>query len=189
MSRPWLLLALFGLLVVVGAAGYRQGHKAATTQAQAEQAAHLRNAIAEQAAHLRNAIAEAEAIAAQDREIYAAGDARVARVDTVFRTIDREVVRYVHTHPLATDCLDADGLRLWAAANAGDVEDAAGDSGDAGPLPGDAAGTEGRDRPGAAGGSRGAGAPVSPATGRGADLGGLDAGSVARTQPPHWGFR
>lgn len=170
--RPWLLLALFGLLVATAAVGHRQGYKAATQAAQAEQAAHLRNAIA-----------QAEAIAAQDRAIYAAGDARAARVQHVFEAIDREVIRYVQAHPLAVECLDADGLRLWAAANAGDIEGAPGDGGDAGPLPGDAAATEGHNRTDAAGGPRGAGEALSPAPRRGADVGRLDAG------PPHWGFR
>ncbi len=173
MSRAYLLLILFGLLVAIGAVGYRQGYRAATTQAEAEQAAHLRNAIA-----------QAEAIAEQDRAIYAAGDARVARVQRVFQTIDREVIRYVQAHPLAVECLDADGLRLWTAANAGHLAATSGDSRDAGPLPGDAAAAEGYDRPDAAGGSRGAGAAVSPTPGRGRDVGGVDAG-----KPPHWGWQ
>ncbi len=170
--RPWLLLALFALLVATAAVGHRQGYQAATQAAQAEQATHLRNAIA-----------QAEAIAAQDRAIYAAGDARLARVGTVFRALDREVNRYVKKHPLAVECLDADGLRLWAAANAGTEPTAAGDSGDPGPLPGDAAAAQGHDRPDAAGGPRRAGEALSQAPGGSADLGRVDAGR------PHWGWR
>ncbi len=173
MSRAWVHLIPVALLVATGVTGYIQGHKAATTAAEAEQAKHLRNAFA-----------QAEALAAQDREIITAGDARVARIQRVFQTIDREVIRYVQTHPLAADCLDADGLQLWTAANAGAVPPGASDGAQPGPLPGDAAGAKGRDGAGPAGGPRGAGAAVSQPARGGRDVGRLDVG-----QPPHWGWQ
>lgn len=167
-------LAAIGIAAATGVMAYRSGYDAAVLKAQAEQAKHLRNAIR-----------QADEIAAQDREIITAGDARVARVETVFRTLDREVIRYVKKHPLATDCLDADGLRLWASLNAGDADAlAAGDGADPASLPGAPAAADRGDRPGSAGGPRPAGEVVSPAARRGADLGGLDA-----LRPPSWGWR
>lgn len=167
-------LGALGLAAVTGVLGYRAGHDEAVTQAQAEQAAHLRRAIA-----------QAEDIAAQDREIYAAGDARVARIQRVFQTIDREVIRYVKTHPLAADCLDADGLQLWTAANAGALPTGAGDGAQPGIVPGQPAAAERRDGAGTAGGPRGPGEAVSRAAQSGGDVGGVDVG----IRPPFWGWR
>lgn len=71
-------------------------------------------------ASVARAVDQAEALAAQDREVLTAGAAQAVRTETVFRTLDREVVRYVQTPAADRPCLDADGLRLWAAANADD---------------------------------------------------------------------
>lgn len=54
------------------------------------------------------------------------------RVITKFQPIEREVIRYVATysasHPDPVECLDADGLRLWRAANRGEFQAADGAS-------------------------------------------------------------
>ena len=43
---------------------------------------------------------------------------RAAKTEANFEKIESEVVHYAQTHPAATDCsIDADGLRLWRAAN------------------------------------------------------------------------
>lgn len=108
MNRAYLLLILAGLLVIVGAVGYRHGYKAAETQAQADLAARLRLAIA-----------QADAIAAQDREVLSASEQRRERIRTVFQPIETEALRYVALHITDAECLDPDGLRLWHAANLG----------------------------------------------------------------------
>jgi hypothetical protein len=44
------------------------------------------------------------------------------RIETQFLPIDREVIRYVETHAAVDACaLDADGVRLWNAANRGEL--------------------------------------------------------------------
>jgi hypothetical protein len=50
------------------------------------------------------------------------------QVVTRFVPIEKEVIRYVQTPAAATACLDADGLRIWSAANRGEF-DAAGSPG------------------------------------------------------------
>jgi hypothetical protein len=107
-------LAAIGIAGAAGVAGYRAGHQAAVTEAQAEQAGHLRRAIA-----------EAEAIAEQDRALLASHEAAQVRVRTIFQTIEKEALRYVALHVTDADCMDADGLRLWNAANRGPDADAA----------------------------------------------------------------
>jgi hypothetical protein len=51
--------------------------------------------------------------------------ARHDKIETKYQTIEKEVVRYVQTPAAANACLDADGLRIWSAANRGEF-DAAG---------------------------------------------------------------
>lgn len=165
-------LAAIGIAAATGVMAYRSGYDAAVLKAQAEQAKHLREAIR-----------QADEIAAQDREIYAAGDARQARIETVFRTLDREVIRYVQTHADAADCLDGYGMRLWSAANAGRAPTVSGDGAQPGALPGGAAAAALGPGAGPAGGSHGAGGVVSPPAQRLPDAGGVGAGR------PFWGWR
>lgn len=67
---------------------------------------------------VERAIAQAAELAEQDAEVLRHAEVRVAATETRFRTINREVIRYVQTHD-PVDCLDADGLRLWQDANTG----------------------------------------------------------------------
>lgn len=64
------------------------------------------------------------------RAIEAAHESDRDRIRTVYRTIEREVAHVVE-RPVYRDCsVDADGLRLWSAANRGDpTPDAAGRAG------------------------------------------------------------
>lgn len=64
------------------------------------------------------------------RAIEAAHEADRSRIRTVYRTIEREVAHVVE-RPIYRDCsVDADGLRLWSAANRGDpTPDAAASAG------------------------------------------------------------
>lgn len=69
---------------------------------------------------LEHAIEQADVLAAQDREIDTATAVRSAAVETRYQVINRELIRYV-AHPRdPIECLDADGLRLWRDANAGE---------------------------------------------------------------------
>lgn len=57
------------------------------------------------------------------RAIEAAHESDRERIRIVFRPIDREVLHVVD-RPIYRDChVDADGLRLWSAANRGDSPD------------------------------------------------------------------
>lgn len=75
---------------------------------------------AERLEAVARAIEQAAEQSRQDGEILTHHETRVAATQTRFRTLTREVIRYVQARPDPVDCLDADGLRLWAAANAGD---------------------------------------------------------------------
>lgn len=126
-ASHWLILVVFLLALGVGAYGLGR--------------VHANNACAAQTlAAVERAIAQAEQLAREDAEILRADIERQERVRTRFRTITREVVRYVETHPDRRECLDADGLRVWNAANAGDFAPAAG--GVRAGMPGAAAGSE-----------------------------------------------
>ncbi|MDP2786626.1 MAG: hypothetical protein Q8O79_00905 [Pseudomonadota bacterium] len=81
-------------------------------------------AEAAQAVSLRRAISQAAEIARQDAEILNTHEARVESIHVVYRTLKQEASRYAlgyqQTHHDDDPCgLDADGLRLWTAANAG----------------------------------------------------------------------
>lgn len=111
LPNPYVILAALFLLLAAGVQGYRVGYRHAEAAA-----------AADKAAALTRAIAQADAIAAQDAEVLGAHEQDNARIRTVFRTIREGVVRYVETHAAESgECLDADGLRLWADANAGRI--------------------------------------------------------------------
>lgn len=106
----WLSIGWWGaLLLVLGIGAYAMGHR------------HASNACAaERLAALSRAITQAERLAREDAEVMAAHVEQAEQVRVVYRTITSEVKRYVDTHPDVARCgLDADGLRLWNAANAG----------------------------------------------------------------------
>lgn len=65
-----------------------------------------------------NAIEAAQGVATASAE-------QQVRIVTKFQPIEREVIRYVQTPAAAELCLDADGLRIWTAANRGEFEAAA----------------------------------------------------------------
>lgn len=167
------VVVLICLLAGTGVVGYRKGYEAHVTQAKADLADHLGRAIA-----------QANDLAAQDREIYAAGDARLAQVRTEFRTIDRKVTVYVRENPDAHPCLDARGMCLWRTINAGHIEAAACDGVDAGQVPSDPAAAAVGQGSGSAGGSPAPGRAVPRTQGGGGDVGRVDAG-----KPPYWGWR
>jgi hypothetical protein len=78
---------------------------------------------------LQQSIAVHNAKAARGLQVEKQTVVDVAQTDAVFDQIDMEVKKYEQSHPAAAGCgLDADGLRLWRAANAGTEPDDAGQS-------------------------------------------------------------
>jgi hypothetical protein len=61
----------------------------------------------------------------------ARADAEQAQISIVDQTLTETVTKYVHDNPALAHCgLDAAGLRLWNAANAGGVDSTFGQAGD-----------------------------------------------------------
>jgi hypothetical protein len=61
----------------------------------------------------------------------ARADAEQAQISIVDQTLTETVTKYVHDNPALAHCgLDAAGLRLWNAANAGAVDNPPGQAGD-----------------------------------------------------------
>jgi hypothetical protein len=129
--RVPVLCALFGALGLI--TGRQLGGAAARTEAAEQQALAAQQTTAVVATEMtnreqRSAKAERGAIAGE------------AHAQATTRTLLKEVIRYVSAQPGVALCsLDADGMRIWTAANAGDP--AAGDpaSGADGAVPGSAA--------------------------------------------------
>lgn len=111
---PWLLLGAVLLMAGLFTGGYLLGRDHAATACRADKSAALTRLIAEQAR-----------LAEQDREILLTHEARQVRIRTVFHTILQEAGRYALRHHDDSCGLDADGLRLWRAANAGEAPPAA----------------------------------------------------------------
>lgn len=128
-----------------------------------------RKAEAAQAASLRRAFAQAEEVARRDAEILNTHTAREASTRIVYRTLNQEANRYALNHRDDPCGLDADGLRLWTAANAGTLIAAPAATQPDAALPGTGAARIGRVG-GVAGEShrRGAGVPDLPGTPAGA---------------------
>ncbi|MDP1681065.1 MAG: hypothetical protein Q8L39_04745 [Burkholderiales bacterium] len=83
---------------------------------------HLANqaAKADRLDAVERAIVQANEIAREDAEILAAGDVKHAARRVAMKQLDEEIEKNVEANPAYLECgLDADGLRLWNAANAG----------------------------------------------------------------------
>lgn len=105
------LAALSGFLLLIGGVfwgGFEFGHSRASIACikTAADAAAEREQAAEKIEERREEITDVAVSAEQQRQV-------ITRVQT------REVIRYVQAHPNPDCGLDADGLRLWQAANAG----------------------------------------------------------------------
>lgn len=110
---PW---ARWLALAAVAAALYGTGR---IHQARVDHAAH----VAEQLGRAQAVADWLDRHARAGRAIEAAHEADRSRIRTVYRTIEREVAHVVE-RPIYRDChVDADGLRLWSAANRGDSPD------------------------------------------------------------------
>lgn len=109
------LLIRIGLAAIVFGAGLYFGFQYAHNDCQADQGEAQVEAV-----EIHDQAAEAGQVVEQQAV------KRRVNTESVFNGIQRGVITYVQTHPVATDCrLDDDGLRLWAAANAGADSDAA----------------------------------------------------------------
>ena len=117
---PW---ARWLALAAVAAALYGTGR---IHQARVDHAAH----VAEQLGRAQAVADWLDRHARAGRAIEAEHEADRSRIRTVYRTIEREVAHVVE-RPVYRDCsVDADGLRLWSAANRGDpTPDAAASAG------------------------------------------------------------
>lgn len=130
--NPWVLLGAATAVVAGAAYSYHLGYERALDKAQADQLAAVQRAITQ--------YQEREA---QDREIEAAWADRAQQRRVEYRTIYREVARYVENRDSNPECFDADGLRIIrrAARGSATAETAGGADGS---VPRDAAGAAGR---------------------------------------------
>jgi hypothetical protein len=170
LAAPFLAPALL-LAAVVGVyqVGKHQGDAAARQEAQAAQAVSLRRAI-DQAAE----------IARQDAEILTTHEASAAGIRAVYRALTHEADLYALAH-VNLDCeLDADGVRLWTAANAGTLAAAPAAAQPYAALPGTGAARLGR-ADGTAGQPYRDGAGISVVPGETARLESMGV-------KPHWGW-
>jgi hypothetical protein len=91
-------------------AGYRLGSHLTHSACEADKAAGMQRLITQQAA-----------VAAQDNEVLATHEVANERIRVVYRTITQKANDYAITHHDDACGLDADGLRIWNAANANDT--------------------------------------------------------------------
>ena len=111
MLNPYTLLAGLIALLVAAGGGFYAGHRAASNACEAQKLQAVGRAIS-----------QAKQVASEDAQVSRAYEGQREQVRTVYRTITKEVNHYVDTHPDSRGCgLDADGLRIWRAANAGDA--------------------------------------------------------------------
>jgi hypothetical protein len=125
-----------GAVVILAAAiayAHHAGYAAGRAQVQdAWDAERASQAMAATQASLK-ALAQQQANTQAAIDAAARADAEQAQISIVDQTLTETVTKYVHDHPAATACgLDAAGLRLWNAANAGAVDSPSGQAGDRG---------------------------------------------------------
>lgn len=122
LKNPKILLPIIGMLIMAGA--YYVGYRHARANCEADKKAAVEAALKDYQHRQNVANQIASELEARDRQI-----------EVVYRTIEKEVVKYVESHKNLEQCtLDDDGLRLWNRANAGRLRDESGsgesDSGD-----------------------------------------------------------
>lgn len=117
MTRTWIILAV---AAAIAAALVFCGYSYRGYQCQvAAQGKEIEDGKAREAS-VQRAIEQANDIARQDAEVSAGYEQSRIELRTVYKTIAKERITYVEKHADLRDCgLDADGLRLWNAANAG----------------------------------------------------------------------
>ena len=73
----------------------------------------MNKAQADQVVAIEKAIAEQKAKQDAVNDVGADNENQRVRTEIKFRTITKEVIKYVQTHPDDVECLDADGVRIW----------------------------------------------------------------------------
>ena len=112
----WLVAAVLAAFVAGGLVGWRAG----SAQGHAS-VAEARQATAETLLQGERQARRIETRAASVAAVVASASAeRHAQVEIRYQTLSKEVIRYVQTPAAALECLDADGVRLWRAANRGE---------------------------------------------------------------------
>jgi len=121
MSLPWQLLGGLVAALALFFGGYGLGNKHAKTECVAGQVKAQRDAVTEKAK--------------EEGRREAVGTAREAsreQIRIVYRTLREQAHEVVAHHSEFNDCdLDADGLRIWNAANSGSAASVSGQSHDA----------------------------------------------------------
>jgi len=123
-----------GAVVILAAAiayAHHAGYAAGRAQVQdAWDAERASQAIAAADASLK-ALNQQQANTQAAMDAAARADAAQAQISIVDQTLTETVTKYVHDNPALAHCgLDAVGLRLWNAANAGAVNNPPGQAGD-----------------------------------------------------------
>lgn len=120
MSLAEKLLALVLFLALCAGGGFFAGYRAATNKLHAQQLDIERKSHVRYVEGVKRAIDQADALAVENAEFESDSVQRRARIERVFQTINQEVIRYVQTDAGRGLCFDADGLRLYNAANRGE---------------------------------------------------------------------
>lgn len=173
LSGPQAALLRVALMALAAVGMYLLGqHDGRSNERQAAEAA--------QAISLRRAIDQAAEIARQDAEILTTHEASSAGIRAVYQALSHEANLYALAHSHDPCGLDADGLLLWTAANAGTLAAAPAAANAYAALPG-----TGPARLGRADGSAGEpsldSAGISVVPGEAASLESMGA-------KPHWGW-
>lgn len=114
------LLAALGLVVAFAAGGWL-GWQAGSAQGRLDAAEARQTAVESLLDSERRVRSQETRAASAAAGVASASAARHARVEIRYQTLEKEVIRYVQTPVAAAECLDADGLRLWIAANRGEL--------------------------------------------------------------------
>lgn len=114
---PWRLLGELVIALALVFSGYGWGHKHAQTEC-----------VAGQVEAQRAAVAEATKEAIRREAVGTARETTREQIRVVYKTIKEQARETVNHHPEFNDCgLDADGLRLWNAANNGEAAPVSGE--------------------------------------------------------------
>lgn len=136
LRKFWPEFLIVGCVVALAMLGYQHGVHVTTAKWQAD-VAHIKQQEAEaQARAVAQAAADAKANAEAGFAVEREAMQRQQSTQDTFKTITNTVTRYVQANPTTRACgLDARGLCLWNAANAGrDPVTACPDPADANPV-------------------------------------------------------
>lgn len=112
----YIIAALLVLSALTGLGGVWEGERIGATKCQAAQLPVAKAATVAMSKKADNQLANGELALGS----VTAANATQAQVQIVHDVVTKTVIKYVQTHPIAATCgLDADGLRIWNAANSG----------------------------------------------------------------------